>query len=718
MADRISNPDSYLIDLQTWGIANDFTNSLATSNGINNALQWAKNNGYTKVSLPKGNYLVEKNTPITLPGNLVFDLNESTIKIEKNNLEHYSIVTINGKQNVTVCGGIIEGDKDSHDYSNGGTHEWGNGISVWDGKNIKIEKMLIKDVTGYGIGTGGANYNHISWIYLADLESGTFDTNGIGTVNASFTRTNKYFTLFDTAGIINSYGFFSLLGNGTGAYGTDVSGNPINLGLAVFTVFFYNDANVYLGSITRRTADNVYKKYFPAGATKFKLAFRYEYAKIKTSTMTIRANTVTENLWITNCEIAGCRTLGIGMTGARRVVVENCEIHGTGGAAPGYGIDIEDGFNLNQNIIIRNNYFHDNKNGSIVVVSARNVLLEHNKFYGSVTMYGATGQNYISQYNLYNGCSGVGASNAGEFGSNIIFSKDAFVETQLYFDGNPRYEHCSFDNTTFILACTKDNTAKFVGCTFNFAKKDIGWAWIIRRGSVEFDSCVFTITAVQFYYFSNGSTDEAIRDKINITMNRCTVISKVPLGYPTVTIQCNQLTLTNNKFIGTHDDVYQAFYFTANHAIIENNDIDSINFQLDGRGTNTRLFIINNKINTNKTKIFFGTDRCEGFYVRKFEYIECTGNSVLLSLLNGVNLRVFSFYCERFLKMNDNTIISPNFTSKVQLFGAYRLAGDAAAVPALVAVLENNYVKNVTVEKNYVPQLAAPEIGNGFINLV
>jgi|GEM_PF-3289945 len=715
MADNISNvsrPDSYLIDLQVWGISNDSTNPLATSNGINNALQWAKNNGYTKISLPKGNYLVEKNTPIIPPSNIALNLNDSTLQIESNNLTHYSIINIQGKINVIVYGGVITGDKLSHDYSAGGD-TWGNGIQINDSRNIKIDSMKIMNVPGTGIGAGSLLYNHISWIYLTDIESGTFDSKGNAIANGSFTRTNKYFSLSNT--IINSSGFFSLYGNGYGSYGTDQNGKEIDLDLSIFTVYFYDNTGNYLGSNTQRTFDGVYADYFPKGATQFKIAFRYNYTNLKTSTMTLRANGYTNGLLITNCEIVGCRTLGIGLACVQNAIVENCEIHGVGGAAPGFGIDIEDGYNINQNIIIRNNHFHNNYKGSLVAVSTRNLLLEHNKFYGGVTMYGGRGQNYISQYNLYNCCTGYGSSAAGENGSNIIFNGDAFVETLCWLDGNMRYNNCSFDNTTFILSCTNFETVKFNDCNFTFDQADAGWCWELRAGTLVFEGCTFNINAVMWYYFRDSSGTNA--DKNNFTMNNCTVNSLYPISNGTT---CDKLTLTNNKFIGSHDANYQYFNIVANQVVIKNNDIDSIPFAINARGTNPTKFIIqDNKISYTKTVQFNGPDRSEGFYVRKFDYIECGGNSVLLNPTAAGTNRIFTFFCEKLLKMHDNTIIALNAVPvcKIQLYPAYRVTGDVTPIPTLVSILESNYIKNITVEKTYASQLSKTEIGNGFIKL-
>ncbi|MEW4264796.1 hypothetical protein Q0N30_13985 [Priestia megaterium] len=62
--DNNSCASSYVIELDRWEIKNNGTEPLKTTNGINNALLWAKENKYGEVILPEGTYLIDKNSSI------------------------------------------------------------------------------------------------------------------------------------------------------------------------------------------------------------------------------------------------------------------------------------------------------------------------------------------------------------------------------------------------------------------------------------------------------------------------------------------------------------------------------------------------------------------------------------------------------------------------------------------------------------------------------
>ncbi|HEY0838947.1 MAG TPA: hypothetical protein VGD74_02050, partial [Vulgatibacter sp.] len=50
----------YAVELERWGISADGTNAEATTDGINAAIRWAAAQGFQRVRLPAGTYLVGK----------------------------------------------------------------------------------------------------------------------------------------------------------------------------------------------------------------------------------------------------------------------------------------------------------------------------------------------------------------------------------------------------------------------------------------------------------------------------------------------------------------------------------------------------------------------------------------------------------------------------------------------------------------------------------
>lgn len=114
---------SYIVELSRWGIISGYTDtadaalSLANSNGINSALAWAASQGYTTVTMPKGNYLINETQPIWPQSYQTFDLAGSKFRIRDNALFGYNIVAfVHNQVNSRITNGIMQGDKYTHDY--------------------------------------------------------------------------------------------------------------------------------------------------------------------------------------------------------------------------------------------------------------------------------------------------------------------------------------------------------------------------------------------------------------------------------------------------------------------------------------------------------------------------------------------------------------------------------------------------------------------------
>ncbi|WP_374018150.1 polymorphic toxin-type HINT domain-containing protein [Paenibacillus thiaminolyticus] len=95
------------IDLARWGIRNDGTQPAQTTKGINDALEWAGKAGITAVSLPPGEYAIDKNSRINMVSNMTFQLTPDVIlQKEPNDKERYDLMYIGyGVHDVTLLGG-------------------------------------------------------------------------------------------------------------------------------------------------------------------------------------------------------------------------------------------------------------------------------------------------------------------------------------------------------------------------------------------------------------------------------------------------------------------------------------------------------------------------------------------------------------------------------------------------------------------------------------
>ncbi|MFD0589192.1 right-handed parallel beta-helix repeat-containing protein [Paenibacillus sp. GCM10027627] len=485
----MSIANGYVIELSRWGISNDGSNPLNTTRGINNALIWANANGYTNVKLPAGTYTVAKglapkdyssDASIQLQSNMVLDLYGCVIQKETNGWDYYACIIINDKDNVTLLGGTIVGDRETHDFDTlpNTIFEGCVGVSVENGSsNVKLENMEITSFPGYSTSLTG-RYSQLARTISADWEAGSFhDTTGSPVANSNLMRLKKFITLHsltipppnNTVSTLTNGGHFVIWGNGYGSFGFRYDGKPVNLSKAVFHLYCYDDNDVFKGKIQKRSVDAIHLSALPAGTTKFKLAVRYDITQIIPSTLdfTINGFTVSKAIELRNCKIHDSYSLAVAITGAQQIVIENCEMYNIGNALTKIGkrlypfpmaIDIEDGANINQTITIRNNVFRDNESLHISAVHTRNLILENNLFDSTssglssgVVFQGTRGSNLLSQNNYYHCVVGTGEG-------NVLFRGDTFVNSTIQLQYEATYENCLFEDMGFLLQTyTHDN---------------------------------------------------------------------------------------------------------------------------------------------------------------------------------------------------------------------------------------------------------------------
>lgn len=151
---RTETTNLYVIDNNHFGISNNNTNAEATVKGLNMAMAWAKSNGYQGVRLTDGTYAISATGYLSPPSNFTVDLGHAVLQKVANGNYRYDLIDLSyTREYVTVKGGKLVGDKDSHDYSSGGTHESGYGFCVYFAKNITIDNVEICNMTGDGIYT-------------------------------------------------------------------------------------------------------------------------------------------------------------------------------------------------------------------------------------------------------------------------------------------------------------------------------------------------------------------------------------------------------------------------------------------------------------------------------------------------------------------------------------------------------------------------------------
>lgn len=132
-----------------------------TSTQIQNLL----NNGGS-FKFTKGTYNLDFLIPFVTPtcldiqSNTKLEFEKGTIlTLPPNSLDTYYILQIVGKDNVTIIGGKIQGERVGH---TGSTGEWGYGIRLVGSTNVRIDDTIITNCWGDGISIGNVDINSVS----------------------------------------------------------------------------------------------------------------------------------------------------------------------------------------------------------------------------------------------------------------------------------------------------------------------------------------------------------------------------------------------------------------------------------------------------------------------------------------------------------------------------------------------------------------------------
>lgn len=150
-----------------WGIVPNKSGAASqNAQNITKALAWAAAQGKTTVMLATATYYVNgvdnagplpQTGGISVPSGITFNLNGSTLIQIANSSVSYSLLNITKQQNVTVTNGTLVGDRQTHDYSNGETNEYGFGIDVNGSTGVMLSNLSISQMTGDAIILSGAD---------------------------------------------------------------------------------------------------------------------------------------------------------------------------------------------------------------------------------------------------------------------------------------------------------------------------------------------------------------------------------------------------------------------------------------------------------------------------------------------------------------------------------------------------------------------------------
>nr|WP_299341996.1 hypothetical protein [Allomuricauda sp.] len=99
---------------------------------------------------------------INIPSDFTFIMSDNTIlRVFPNNASEYSLLAVRDASNVNVVGGRLYGDRDEHDYSQGGTQEWGHLLDLHAAVNTHVSGVFMKNALGDGMKIHSLNFTYV-----------------------------------------------------------------------------------------------------------------------------------------------------------------------------------------------------------------------------------------------------------------------------------------------------------------------------------------------------------------------------------------------------------------------------------------------------------------------------------------------------------------------------------------------------------------------------
>jgi parallel beta-helix repeat protein len=137
------------------------------------------------VTIPAGTYLIDPTRYIRLRSNMHLKMSpDAILKAKTCSVKRSYILLISDRSNVEISGGQLVGDRATHVYSGGGTHEWGHGIQILGGRYVTVRDLRVSKCTGDGVCVGGKSYD----VVIANIVSTGHRRQGLSITNCSYIK--------------------------------------------------------------------------------------------------------------------------------------------------------------------------------------------------------------------------------------------------------------------------------------------------------------------------------------------------------------------------------------------------------------------------------------------------------------------------------------------------------------------------------------------------
>ncbi|MFD0589169.1 fibronectin type III domain-containing protein [Paenibacillus sp. GCM10027627] len=394
----IAPSEVYEVPIQNYGIHNDGTHAMSTTNGIQAAMDYAHLNGYKKVVFPLGEYLVTPEArTLLLPTYMVIDFSGATVRIAPNSLSPtgYVMIRFANVSHTKIVNMHLYGENESVAQV-GDAHETCISVTFDQAYKSGLENCTISKSPGFNItannfrGTDqpGRHPSRTNW------QAGQIDP---------VTGFNDDSVLTATFRNINYLNVSALGDNYTLGYTQGYFNYP-HLRSRLYSIYWYDQDYYFIEAHMHRMQFYVYDK--PAGAYYAKIVIYQENLPSSqdndfNAVAMLRSFLMPVDCFIRNCTIEDNNSCGFAMTGGRGWVIENNTFSRNGKRMPACDIDWEDGWELSIGDICRGNTF--NSPSGIIFSGCNSTALFDNTFNRSNLLVYERAANFRIYNNFFDG---------------------------------------------------------------------------------------------------------------------------------------------------------------------------------------------------------------------------------------------------------------------------------------------------------------------------
>lgn len=584
-------------DLKSYGLNSSGNLNYATDNsiGLQKLLDDKKASGYNGIKLYNGLYYVDFQYTIEVPDKFTFDLNGSTLKLTGFTGHSALMVSIKNKFDSHVKNGIIEGDYYEHDYDHSEHNsEWVMGLGITgNSRYCSFENLSVKDITGYGSYTGLAKPSEESPYYTS----------------VPYIPINNTFKKVD-------------IDRKTGEeIESDCRTTCSFIDLKDHSSLPYISISKYLGYQGIETDSfNVLCHFYDENHKFIKTIDGYQYRRIQVPEnsryirVTLLSETYPENLTINsyllpvncqfkNIEYNNCRCVGLVGGAMNNMLIENCTFTHCGQESAKCALDIEDGWDLMQDVTFRSLSFYDNPNNDFLTCAGHNFIIENilsgkMSFWGRTNSYVVRNCNNISNLRLHHGAHGKSGyvrifdneikNNTKVMGETVLDQWPVIIKNCRIHGkaentiGSCLYKRCTIgktssaphdDNSSYpaigegdFKDCIIQNVSgenhggNYDNCTFENISGNLHGQWNIKNSSIRGFKCnvldenlIFSVdssdlydTAIKYGYWYKGGiltiNDSTITNKDSplLSLPHYSLKKPITISGNTITSSCSQ----------------------------------------------------------------------------------------------------------------------------------------------------------------------------------